>query len=91
MTGGEQPSAVIAKSPGAGTPALPVVTFAPAVARAAPSVVNVYTAKHVEVPAVPLPSDPGWINCCANCPGSRGVNLRPAWGRGSSRGPMATF
>ncbi|CAM5186658.1 Serine protease DegQ OS=Castellaniella defragrans OX=75697 GN=HNR28_000243 PE=4 SV=1 [Castellaniella defragrans] len=67
--GGEQPSAVIAKSPGAGTPALPVVTFAPAVARAAPSVVNVYTAKHVEVPVVPLPSDPGLDQLLRQLPG----------------------
>jgi Do/DeqQ family serine protease len=34
------------------------LTFAPAVARAAPAVVNVYTAKHVDVPLVPLPDDP---------------------------------
>lgn len=35
-----------------------VVSYAPAVARAAPSVVNVYTTKHVNVPVVPLPDDP---------------------------------
>lgn len=34
------------------------LTFAPAVARAAPAVVNVYTAKHVDVPLIPLPDDP---------------------------------
>jgi Do/DeqQ family serine protease len=34
------------------------LSFAPAVARAAPAVVNVYTAKHVDVPLVPLPNDP---------------------------------
>jgi Do/DeqQ family serine protease len=34
------------------------LTFAPAVARAAPAVVNVYTAKHVNVPLIPLPDDP---------------------------------
>ncbi|GAA0779336.1 trypsin-like peptidase domain-containing protein [Castellaniella ginsengisoli] len=34
------------------------VSYAAAVARAAPSVVNIYTAKHVDVPLVPLPADP---------------------------------
>ena len=33
-------------------------SYAAAVARAAPSVVNIYTAKHVDVPLVPLPADP---------------------------------
>lgn len=33
-------------------------SYADAVARAAPSVVNVYTTKHVNVPLVPLPDDP---------------------------------
>ncbi|OZI66304.1 S1C family serine protease [Bordetella genomosp. 11] len=57
------------RSPPPGTPGpdvatAPVVprqgelTFAPAVARAAPAVVNVYTAKHVDVPLIPLPDDP---------------------------------
>ncbi|WP_063582447.1 trypsin-like peptidase domain-containing protein [Achromobacter ruhlandii] len=35
-----------------------VVSYADGVARAAPSVVNVYTTKHVDVPLVPLPDDP---------------------------------
>lgn len=34
------------------------VSYADGVARAAPSVVNVYTTKHVDVPLVPLPDDP---------------------------------
>jgi serine protease DegQ len=34
------------------------LSFAPAVALAAPAVVNVYTAKHVDVPLIPLPNDP---------------------------------
>ena len=34
------------------------VSYADGVARAAPSVVNVYTTKHVNVPLVPLPDDP---------------------------------
>lgn len=33
-------------------------SYATAVARAAPSVVNIYTTKHVDVPLIPLPSDP---------------------------------
>ncbi|MFQ6712228.1 trypsin-like peptidase domain-containing protein, partial [Bordetella pertussis] len=33
-------------------------SYADAVARAAPAVVNVYTTKHVNVPLVPLPDDP---------------------------------
>jgi serine protease DegQ len=43
-------------TPGSAAPA--PLSFAPAVARAAPAVVNVYTAKHVDVPLVPLPDDP---------------------------------
>ncbi|ARP84863.1 S1C family serine protease [Bordetella genomosp. 9] len=34
------------------------LSFAPAVAKAAPAVVNVYTAKHVDVPLIPVPNDP---------------------------------
>jgi len=34
------------------------VSYADGVARAAPSVVNVYTTKHVNVPLIPLPDDP---------------------------------
>lgn len=36
----------------------PLLSFAGAVARAAPAVVNVYTAKHVDVPSIPQPNDP---------------------------------
>ncbi|MDN5842297.1 MAG: trypsin-like peptidase domain-containing protein [Alcaligenaceae bacterium] len=46
-----------------------VQTYAPAVARAAPAVVNVYTAKHVDVPLVPLPSDPGLNRLFRQLPG----------------------
>ncbi|OWT53913.1 S1C family serine protease [Candidimonas nitroreducens] len=42
---------------GAAAP-LPYVSYAPAVALATPSVVNVYTSKQVRVPVVPLPNDP---------------------------------
>ncbi|MFC4298813.1 MAG: trypsin-like peptidase domain-containing protein [Castellaniella sp.] len=48
-----------------GAPAAPLAgpvtapaSYAAAVARAAPSVVNIYTSKHVDVPLVPLPADP---------------------------------
>jgi len=58
-TAGGGTPAVATKGPETSAPVLGVVTYAPAVSRAAPSVVNVYTAKHVEVPLVPLPADPG--------------------------------
>lgn len=44
-------------------------TYAPAVARAAPAVVNVYTSKHVDVPLVPLPGDPGLNQLFRQLPG----------------------
>ncbi len=47
--GASTPAAIAASSP---------ISYAAAVARAAPSVVNIYTAKHVDVPLVPLPDDP---------------------------------
>jgi len=46
---------------GAGVPAViepGVASYAYAVSHAAPSVVNVYTSKHVNVPVIPLPDDP---------------------------------
>ncbi|MVW72665.1 MULTISPECIES: trypsin-like peptidase domain-containing protein [unclassified Bordetella] len=46
-----------------------VVSYAPAVARAAPSVVNVYTSKHVNVPVVPLPDDPMLKQLLGQMPG----------------------
>lgn len=48
-----QPAAAAGARPLAGA-----VSYADGVARAAPSVVNVYTTKHVDVPLVPLPEDP---------------------------------
>ncbi|MNQ16262.1 putative periplasmic serine endoprotease DegP-like precursor [compost metagenome] len=39
-------------------PGMGVVSYADGVARAAPSVVNVFTTKHVNVPLIPLPDDP---------------------------------
>ncbi|HXE18628.1 S1C family serine protease [Castellaniella sp. UC4442_H9] len=58
---------------GAGVVVAPAVqapaSYAPAVARAAPSVVNIYTAKHVDVPLVPLPADPGLERLLRQLPG----------------------
>ncbi|HTJ99030.1 MAG TPA: trypsin-like peptidase domain-containing protein [Bordetella sp.] len=63
--------------PEAAAPASPArggeLTFAPAVARAAPAVVNVYTAKHVDVPLIPLPDDPVVRELLGQLPG---VNRR---------------
>ena len=53
--GGRQASAA-GGMPAARAPA--VASYADGVARAAPSVVNVYTTKHVNVPLIPLPDDP---------------------------------
>ncbi len=55
--GAAQPAAAAAARPAAGSGVGPV-SYADGVARAAPSVVNVYTTKHVNVPLVPLPDDP---------------------------------
>jgi len=59
--------------PGATAPAAPsaaaVGTYAPAVARAAPAVVNVYTTKHVDVPLMPLPADPALRQFFGQLPG----------------------
>ena len=55
--------------PAAASAASGTVTYAPAVARAAPSVVNIYTAKHVDVPLVPLPADPGLEQLLRQLPG----------------------
>jgi len=55
--GAAPPAAAVAARPTAGSGVGPV-SYADGVARAAPSVVNVYTTKHVNVPLVPLPDDP---------------------------------
>ncbi len=52
------PPAVAAASRLAAAPSTAPVSYADGVARAAPSVVNVFTTKHVNVPLVPLPDDP---------------------------------
>ncbi|MGE8568913.1 Periplasmic serine endoprotease DegP precursor [compost metagenome] len=55
--GAAPPVAAASARPTAGSGVGPV-SYADGVARAAPSVVNVYTTKHVNVPLVPLPDDP---------------------------------
>jgi serine protease DegQ len=44
-------------------------SFASAVAQATPSVVNVYTSKHIDVPLVPLPADPELERLFRDIPG----------------------
>lgn len=44
-------------------------SFAAAVAQATPSVVNVYTSKHINVPLVPLPADPELERLFRDIPG----------------------
>jgi len=60
--GGRGKPAVADAEPQAATPEparpAPLLSFAGAVARAAPAVVNVYTAKHVDVPSIPQSNDP---------------------------------
>jgi serine protease DegQ len=65
--GGTAPA--VSSPPAAGAKEPGIVTYAAAVARAAPSVVNVYTAKHVDVPVLPLPSDPGLEQLLRQLPG----------------------
>lgn len=55
--GAAPPAALAAGRPAASADMGPV-SYADGVARAAPSVVNVYTTKHVNVPLMPLPDDP---------------------------------
>ncbi|WP_251863183.1 trypsin-like peptidase domain-containing protein [Achromobacter sp. Marseille-Q4962] len=47
-----------APAPAAAAAVRAPLSYAAAVARAAPAVVNVYTTKHVNVPLIPLPDDP---------------------------------
>ncbi|HEY9573515.1 MAG TPA: 2-alkenal reductase, partial [Pusillimonas sp.] len=58
-------------SPSSAPAAAPVqqASFAAAVAQATPSVVNVYTRKHVNVPLVPLPADPELERLFRDIPG----------------------
>lgn len=52
------PQPAIAAARPAADRAVAATSYADGVARAAPSVVNVYTTKHVNVPLIPLPDDP---------------------------------
>ncbi|CAB5515487.1 Periplasmic serine endoprotease DegP [Achromobacter anxifer] len=52
------PLPAIAAARPAADRAVAATSYADGVARAAPSVVNVYTTKHVNVPLIPLPDDP---------------------------------
>ena len=64
------PAPAASASPTSASPASDaVVTYAPAVVRAAPSVVNVFTAKHIDVPVMPLPADPGLEQLLRQLPG----------------------
>ncbi|RBL79632.1 2-alkenal reductase [Streptomyces cavourensis] len=56
--GGPAASSPVPQQAVGARPLAGVVSYADGVARAAPSVVNVYTTKHVNVPLVPLPDDP---------------------------------
>ena len=49
--------------------AAPVASYAQAVAQATPSVVNIYTSKHVNVPLIPLPPDPELERLFRDIPG----------------------
>src|SRR5690606_18665887 len=51
--------------------ALPAVaqSYAAAVQRAAPAVVNIYTERHTDVPLIPLPGDPGLEQLLRQLPG----------------------
>ncbi|WP_322999041.1 S1C family serine protease [Castellaniella sp.] len=72
LSGQDVPSAgsTVLPTSGAGAAAgTAILSYAPAVARAAPSVVNVYTRKHVDVPLIPLPSDPGLQQLLRSMPG----------------------
>lgn len=50
-------------------PAPAQVSYAAAVAQATPSVVNIYTSKHINVPLIPLPADPELERLFRDIPG----------------------
>ena len=64
---GTRSPAPSARPNGAAGPA--VSSYADAVSRGAPSVVNIYTTKHVDVPLVPLPEDPALRQLFGQLPG----------------------
>jgi len=67
LPGGAPESRTVPAAPAAAAGA--PFSYASAVVRAAPSVVNIYTTKHVDVPLVPLPADPGLERFLRGLPG----------------------
>ncbi|QAA94791.1 S1C family serine protease [Pollutimonas thiosulfatoxidans] len=62
------PAKPSAPAPGATAP-VGQVSYAAAVAQATPSVVNIYTSKHINVPLIPLPPDPELERLFRDIPG----------------------
>lgn len=58
------------------------VSFAQAVARAAPAVVNIYTTQRVNVPLLPLPADPALRDLFSKMPGFNQEQERSSLGSG---------
>src|SRR5690606_17850352 len=63
------PAIPSAPAPGATTAPVGQVSYATAVAQATPSVVNIYTSKHINVPLIPLPPDPELERLFRDIPG----------------------
>ena len=63
------------------TRAAALASYADGVARAAPSVVNVYTTKLVNVPLIPCRTIPSCASCSATCPAPASSRPPPAWAR----------
>ncbi len=66
---GTAPPPAPAASPAAPPAAAPAQSYAAAVERAAPAVVNIYTERHEDVPLFPLPGDPGLEQLLRQLPG----------------------
>jgi serine protease DegQ len=81
----DRPAAVMppAVAPAVGArPENLVQSYAAAVGRAAPAVVNVYTAKHVDIPLMPLPTDPGLNQLLRQMPGFTRRQTKTSLGSG---------
>ncbi|NYT45804.1 trypsin-like peptidase domain-containing protein [Alcaligenaceae bacterium] len=63
------PAIPSAPAPRATTAPVGQVSYAAAVAQATPSVVNIYTSKHINVPLIPLPPDPELERLFRDIPG----------------------
>ncbi|HEU0229957.1 MAG TPA: trypsin-like peptidase domain-containing protein [Burkholderiaceae bacterium] len=72
----------VAPSPPVATNDLAPVSYAAAVALAAPAVVNIYTSKRVREPIVPLPNDPDLERLFRNLPGFTRSQKTTALGSG---------